>query len=208
MAFLFILLIVLLLAILFVFSKIRIELTNIKFQSQEIRHLNQDYKIQIGWCVLGIIPIFKIIIDKEKLEKMKVKEKFKQIDFLALENTPTLNKEILQAIKRLDLSIQKLDLWIELGTTSATLTSILTPAIATVISVYLRRKTNRLEKQRFIVNPVYQNQNLVKIAFSGIFEIKMRHIINIIYIFIKKGKKGVKEYERASNRGTYDYSYE
>ncbi len=158
--------------------------------------------------MLGIFPILKITINKETFEKMRVKEKIKQVDFLALENTPALNKEILQAIKSLNLSIKSLDLWLELGTTSATLTSILTPAIATAIAIYLRKKTSKLEKQRFIVNPVYQNQNLVKIAFSGIFEIKMRHIINIIYIFIKKGKKGVKEYERTSNRGPYDYGYE
>ncbi len=208
MAFLFILLIVLLLVIIFVLSKIRIEIANIKFHSLAIRHLNQEYQIQIKWIILGIFPVLKITINKEKLDKMRLKEKIKQIDFLALENTPTLNKEILQAIKKLDLSIRKLDLWIDIGTISATLTSIITPAIATFFGIYLRKKTNRLEKQRFIVNPIYQNQNLVKIDFSGIFEIKMRHIINIIYIFIKKGKKGVKKYERASNRGAYDYSYE
>jgi len=206
LAFLFILLIILLFAIIFVLSKIRIEIKDIKFQSQAIRHLNKDYKIQIKWYVLGILPILKITINKQTLEKMRVKEKIKQVDFLALENTPALNKEIMQAIKKLDLSIKSLDLWLELGTTSATLTSILTPAIATAIAIYLRKKTSKLEKQRFIVNPVYQNQNLVKIAFSGIFEIKMIHIINIIYILNKK--EGVGKNERTSNRRTYDYGYE
>ena len=58
------------------------------------------------------------------------------------------------------------------------------------------------------MNPVYQNQNLVNLSVSGIFEVKLRHIINIIYILNRKEKKGVKKYERTSNRGSYDYSYE
>ena len=60
--------------------------------------------------------------------------------------------------------------------------------------------------KKYIITPLYFNQNIVNIEISGIFEIKMIHIINIIYILNKK--EGVKKNERTSNRRSYDYSYE
>lgn len=208
MAFLFILLIILFLMIVVIFSKIRIEITNFRFDSQIKRHLNKNYEIKIKWYLFGLLPILTMKISKPKLEKMKIKEKIKQIDFIALEKTPTLNKQIFETIKAMDIGIKNIYLSITIGTESATLTSFLVPIISTVIAIILRKRMRKFENQTFVINPIYQNQNLVKIDFSGIFEIKMRHIISIIYQFIKKGKKGVKEYERASNRGPYDYSYE
>lgn len=208
MAFLFILLIILFLMIVVIFSKIRIEITNFRFDSQIKRHLNKNYEIKIKWYLFGLLPILTMKISKPKLEKMKIKEKIKQIDFIALEKTPTLNKQIFETIKAMDICIKNIYLSITIGTESATLTSFLVPIISTVIAIILRKRMRKFENQTFVINPIYQNQNLVKIDFSGIFEIKMRHIISIIYQLIKKGKKGVKEYERASNRGPYDYSYE
>ena len=80
------------------------------------------------------------------------------------------------------------------------------PIISTFIAIILRRKIKKIEDQTFIINPVYINQNLVNIILSGIFEIKVIHIINILYVLNKKGS--VKKYERTSNRRAYDYSYE
>ena len=58
-----------------------------------------------------------------------------------------------------------------------------------------------MKKQSFQIKPIYNNQNILNIALSGIFQIKMIHIINIIYILNKK--EGVKNYERTSNRRAY-----
>lgn len=208
LVFLFVLLFVIIVAIILVFSRIQIEIVNFKFCSQTSRHINKDYKIVVKLSAFGMLPIFKISLTKEKLEEMKVKEKFKNIDFTALEKKVPLDKDWLQIIKKLDILIRNINLHIDIGTENAVLTSIIVPAISTVIAIILRRKVKKFENQIFIMNPVYQNQNLVNIEFSGIFEIKMSHIINIIYIFMKKEKKGVKEYERTSNRGAYGYSYE
>lgn len=183
-------------------SKVQIKINNFKFSSQTKRHINEDYEVIVKLC------FFKIRITKEKLEKMKVKEKVEKIDFSALEKMTSLQKDILKEIKKLDIGIKKFQLQVELGTENASFTSLLVPAISTVIAIYLRRKMKKFKNQTFQIHPIYLNQNLVKIHFSGIFEIKMSHIINIIYHLVKSEKKGVKEYERASNRGAYDYSYE
>lgn len=208
MVFLFLLLIFILLVVVLYFSKIKIQIINFRFSSERERHINKDYEIVLKLCIFAIIPILKIRITKAKLEKMKVKEKIERIDFSKIERKIPLNKETIQTIKKLDLSIKKINLYMDIGTENATLTSLIVPTISTIVAMILHKKIKRFENQTFIMNPIYQNRNLVNLSVSGIFEIKLSHIINIIYILNRKEKKGVKEYERTSNRRSYDYSYE
>ena len=196
------------LVVILFFSKIRIQIINFRFHSQMQRHINKDYKIVVRLYALSFIPIFKISITKEKLEKIKLKERIKNIDFKWLEDNKKIDKKMLGAIKKLNILIRDINLQVELGTENASLTAILVPAISTVIAIILRKKVKNFENQIFMIHPIYQNQNLVNLYISGIFEIKMSHIINIIYMLNKKEKKGVKKYERTSHRRTYDYSYE
>lgn len=203
MVFLFVILIIILLLI---FSKIRIQIENFRFSSIIDRHINEDYKIIIQLCILGKIPIVQIKITRTKLEKLKIKEKMKKVDINALKNNKEFDKKILKAIKETKILINRMNLKIELGTEDAVLTSIIIPIISTLITFLLRNKIKEYKCQTFIIQPIYINQNLINIAFSGIFEIKMIHIINIIYILNKK--EGEDKNERTSNRGAYDYSYE
>ena len=207
MVFLFYLIIALMIiAILLLFSKIRIEIINFKFISLNKRHINKEYKFVLKLYILGKIPILKINITKTKLEKQKIKEKIEKIDMKAIQDKVKVDKNFFKAIKKINLKIEKLNLNMEIGTENATLTSVIVPAISTIIAIYLRKKIKNYENQTFIIQPVYQNQNLINIYISGIFEIKMIHIIDMLYMLNKKGE--VKNYERTSNRRTYDYSYE
>ena len=207
MVFLFILLLI---TILLTFSKIQIEILNIKYKSVDKRHLNKNYEIVLILKILDKIPIFKLKIDKKELEKLKKKEKLQkrvnEINLKIIENKNKFDKNVLEAIKKANIEIKKINLKIEIGTENAFFTSLLIPVISTIVSILIRRKIKNIEKQRFIVNPIYCNQNIANIEISGIFEIKMIHIINIIYILNKK--EGVKKNERTSNRRSYDYSYE
>ena len=118
-----------------------------------------------------------------------------------------LIKDIKEIIKNItDIKINKLNLKIKIGTENAFFTSMIIPIISSIISIILMKKITNVEKQKYIVEPIYLNQNILEILISGIFEMKMIHIINIIYILIKK--EGVKKNERTSNRRTYDYGYE
>lgn len=181
---------------------------NFRFQSKTKRHINKDYIIIIKLYALGFVPILKINVTKTKLEKLKLQEKIKSIDFKLLKDNQKFDKRFFIAIKKLDLWIKKLNLNISIGTENASLTSIIVPVVSTIIAVLLRKRIKEFENQKFAVNPIYQDQNLVNIYISGIFEIKMSHIINVIYILNKKENKGVEDYERASNRRAYGYGYE
>lgn len=203
MVFIFVLILII---VLLVFSRIRIEVINLKFSSQTKRHINKDYKVIIKLCILKKIPILKVNITKTKLEKMKIKEKIKNIDFKIIQNKNKFDKNAIKAIKKSNININKINLNLEIGTENATLTSVIVPAISTILAILLSRKIENPKNQLFIIQPVYINQNLINIVFSGIFEMKMIHIINIIYILNRK--KGVNKHERTSNRRSYDYSYE
>ena len=170
------------------------------------RQLNKDYKIAIRWYILSKIPIMKFNINKTKMEKIKIKEKIRNIDFKILEEQGKIDVKKLKTLKELKMKIKSVNLNLEIGTENAALTSILVPVISTVIAIVLRKKVRKYENQIFIINPAYLNQNLLNISLSGIFEIKINHIINMIYILNKK--EGVNKYERTSNRRSYDYSYE
>lgn len=203
MVFIFVLILII---VLLVFSRIRIEVINLKFSSQTKRHINKDYKVIIKLCILKKIPILKVNITKTKLEKMKIKEKIKNIDFKIIQNKNKFDKNVIKAIKKSNININKINLNLEIGTENATLTSVIVPAISTILAILLSKKIENPKNQLFIIQPVYINQNLINIVFSGIFEMKMIHIINIIYILNRK--KGVNKHERTSNRRSYDYSYE
>lgn len=204
MVFLFIFSIILLL---FLFSKIRIEIENIRFTSQkQPRHINKDYKITIKLLVLKKIPIIKINITKTKLEKLELKKQIEKINFGELVDNKKFDIKLIKAIKRLNVDIKRINLKAEIGTENAALTAILIPILSTLLSIIISRKIKKEQNQKFKLNPIYINQNLINILFSGIFEIKMLHIINVIYILNKK--EGVDKNERTSNRRAYDYSYE
>lgn len=208
MVFLFVYIAIIIIIISVIFSKVRIQIINFRFDSQTHNHLNKDYKIIIKLYLWGFIPVFKISITKSKLAKIKWKQKIKKIDFKVLEDNYKLDKRMIEAIKNIKISVKNINLHINIGTENASLTSILVPAISTIIAIILRKKMKKFENQIFIINPVYQNRNLVNVFVSGIFEIKISHIINSICILNKKEKKGVKEYERTSHRRSYGYSYE
>lgn len=188
------------------FSKIQVQIINFKFSSLTKRHINEDYKIIVRWFILSKIPIIKINVTKIKLEKLKIKEKIEKVDLKVFQEKGKFNQKMLKSLKKLNIQIININLNIEIGTENAALTSIIIPIVSTIIAIILRKKVKRYENQIFIINPMYLNQNLLNVLFSGIFEIKINHIINIIYFFNKK--EGVDKHERTSNRRSYDYSYE
>jgi len=203
--------------ILIIFSKIRIEIENFKYTSNtnviNRKHINNNYCIILKLCILKNLPIIKIQITEEKLNKfksnVKLKEKIRKeigkIDVKKLEKEITLSK-LKEISKTIKILIEKFNLKIELGTENAVVTAMIIPFISTLISFLLRNKVEKYKDQKYNIKPVFLNKNMLNIEFSGIFQIKMIHIINIIYILNKK--EGENRNERTSNRRSYAYSYE
>lgn len=206
MVFLFVCILVFNIILIIYFSNIQVEINNFKFSSGTKEHVNNDYKVLIKWRVLGRLTIKKILITQKKLRKINIKDKMKNIDLEKFKNANILDKKNIRALKNLNIEIKKLNLYMDIGTENAMLTSIIISTISTLISIIVNKKVNDYSDPKYIVNPIYINKNIINIIFSGIFELKIRNIMYIIYILNKK--EGVKSYERASNRRAYGYSYE
>ena len=203
--------------ILIIFSKIRIEVENFKYSSNisilNRKHINNNYCIILKLCILKNLPIIKIQLTEEKLNKfksnVKLKEKIRKeigkIDVKKIKKEITSSK-LKKISKTIKILIEKFNLKIELGTENAVVTAMIIPFISTLISFLLRNKVEKYKKQKYDIKPVFLNKNMLNIEFSGIFQIKMIHIINIIYILNKK--EGEDRNERTSDRRSYAYSYE
>ncbi|MBS5857941.1 MAG: hypothetical protein KH434_01465 [Clostridium sp.] len=199
-----ILLIVLIITIIIAKAKISIEVKNLKIKANKKMYISDNYKIIFKIIILNKIPILKFNLNNEKL----VLERNKRINKKGLKEESFLKNKIKKEILKhfSDIQVNKLNLKIKIGTENAFFTSMIIPIISSIISIILMKKITNAEKQKYIVEPIYLNQNILEILISGIFEMKMIHIINIIYVLNKERK--VNKHERTSNRRSYDYGYE
>ena len=208
MFFLFLIFFICIVTILLIFSEIEVNINNIRFTSDKVkgRHLKENYEIEIKIYILKLIKILNIQITKSKLEKLKLESKLKDIENKLLRKNVKVDIDILETIKQLDLIIKNLDLKVEIGTENAATTSIIFAVISSIIPIILRNKIKDIEKQKINIIPVYTNENLLNIQLDCIFNIKMIHIIYIIYILSKKRRD--EKNVRTPNRRSYGYSHE
>ena len=193
-------------------SKLDIRMINLIIDSQSKKYINDRYEIIIKLKIFGNIPILKFTLNKSRLRKIKqsrkMNEKVKQLEKDIIQNKNKLDVQIIKGLKEFSKNIymEKLDLEIELGTENAFLTSMLVAIFSSILSITFSRIHVKEKNIIYEIEPIYMNKNSIKIEISGIFQIKLIHIINTIYVLNKKG--GRKNHERTSNRRSYDYSYE
>lgn len=197
-----ILIITLLLSVL----SIRIERMNISNYSKE--KLLKDYEFHIELKLLNKIKILDIIINKAFIEKMQLKDKFNNINLSQLRKDIPNKKEIKNIIKKLNIDISQLNLNIDIGTEDVIITSAIVAMLSAIIGIVLAQVIKKYDKEKYsyTITPLYINKNVIKISLSCIIQIKIVHIIYIIYVLFKKRR--VYKYERSSNRRSYDYGYE
>ena len=191
--------------------RIKIKFNDFEFNSQNKEHLNKNYKIEIAMYTFKFIPILKTKITNKKIKKAlsneKIRKKINEQKMKIIENRKDIDIETIKELKKIKIGIDEINLNILLGTEDAAITAFIIPLISTFIAIFLSKKVEKYnDKQIFSIKPIYTNQNLINVEFSGIIQIKMIHIINTICIVNKK-RKGDKN-ERTSNRRSYDYGYE
>ena len=91
---------------------------------------------------------------------------------------------------------------IEIGTEDAALTAISVGIISSIIGILLKDKIT--PKDKFEIQPIYIQKNLINLKLNCIFTIDLMHYI---YKNILKERRKKNERE-SSNRRTYAYSNE
>ena len=212
MVFLFIMWVILVGVLIIITAKIEVKIIDFVIDSQNKEHIPNRYEIITKFKIFGNIPILRFTINKNKLKKIqqsrKMNEKIQKLERDILTNENKVDKKMIKGLKEFSKNIymEKLDLQIELGTENAFLTSMFVAIFSSILSIVFSRIHVREKNIVYEIKPLYRNENSIKIEISGIFQIKLIHIINTIYVFNKKG--GRKNHERTSNRRSYDYSYE
>ena len=186
--FFYVLIILAIILIILISLKYEIKIKNltISTEKEKGRILNKNYKITILIYILEKIPILKLELTKDKLDKINVKDKIKNINITNIK-TNNIDKETLKKIKKLKPRIKYINLFANIGTEDAALTSYIVAIVSTGIGILLNDKLKD-NKNKFIINPLYINKNLLNLELNTAVEIKMIHIIYIIYI-LNKDKK-------------------
>jgi len=177
--------------ILFIFSRLEIELNNIKVNIDEKGvKANKRYSIKVMLYVLKYINILKIEINNKKIKKINLKKYAKNIDFSKINiNKLLLKKEVWNDAEKINTEFKNLDLKVEIGTENAFLTSIIVTLIASGLGIILKDKINNTDIQKYIIIPQFKNKNIINIELDCIISIKMIHIISIMYIIKKESMK-------------------
>lgn len=201
----FVLTIFLLLFILFI-STIQIEIDNLVINS--INKKENKINLYVRLKILNKITYLKIKVNKEKMSRFKVSnkrilKKINQIQNELINNRrKVLNIDVIRLLNRLNVEIDKLNLCLKIGLSDAFLTSITVGMISALISILISKNTKEYSDKYYSILPDYNKTPLVKINLNCIINIKMIHIINVIYMLRKKKRSG--EYnERTSYRRTY-----
>lgn len=207
----FIMLFFLLLLLVIISSTINIDIKKFEFSNVKTEKLKWDYLILIELRFLNCIKILKLELTPQKLkrlnQKVNLKEKLQKINLKEMKKD--LPQKVKQLEKQLKIQLEQLHFYLEIGTKDVIITSAMIALIGSFVGILLPKwiKQYRHEKYKYKIMPVYQNQNVIKLSLNCIIQVKVIHIINIIFTLVKKRKES-KKHERTSNRRSYDYSYE
>lgn len=194
-------------AILIIASTLHIQIKNLSISNMQTKN-NTKYAIIFSIYFANKIKYIWFNLNSKRAKKIYSKVQLEKIDLKKFKKVFKLSD--LKELTKLHLKILDLNLDMNIGTKSPLVTSFLVVTISNAISLLLPHLVNNLKDNRYFYNikPLYYNKELYKINLDCIIEIKMVHIINVIYyIFLKKGRR---ENERSttSNRKSYAYSHE
>ena len=95
---------------------------------------------------------------------------------------PNFKINYIELVKNIDIDVEQIDLYIQLGTQDAASTAILVGTIAALLGIILK-------KPKYQVIPDYLNKNFLKIKLNCIFSI---YLMQYIYkLILERKKRGI-----------------
>ena len=162
-------------------SELKLEIKNLNISSLKPKLIQDGYLFTIGLYIKKV-PLIRFKFNREKIENLKLKEKLKNVDVQKQMKQMEHKKEKFQRIKFFKINLEEINLNITLDTIDPILTSYVTALISGIIGVlfgiFIREYDE--EKQKFLVEPVYINKNLINLSLSCIISVKIWNIIKEI----------------------------
>ena len=195
--------ILILIFVILIFSSVKVKIDKFEFINKEVT----DMKIVISLAFLNKINLFKITLNKSRLNKIEHNRNVRKIvkriqerlikDYKYMHNFERKSiKEILEIFKYFNISNVEIDA--KIGTEDSIFTSFVVTAISIIITFFNARK---VLNTRYKILPVYINENYLNLSIKCIISIKLVHIISIIKELERKDRD--KKNGRAINRRTY-----
>lgn len=227
--FLCVLIIFLVILLVIRYSSIRISIINLEIDTDNKDIIN-DYQFEVGIYFFNKMRIIKLTINEKRIKKLqnsKFVKRMCNVNFARVTKKleKKLQDKVIQGYKRFNIlnfikvllkelkpEILKFNLSLKIGVEDIMITTYVIPIISTLISFILKltvKDVNLKNKKRdyyYKIEPIY-NKNIINLRLNCIINVKIVHIINIIYIFLIKKRRSDK-YERASYRRSYGYSHE
>lgn len=186
-------------------SNLEIEIKNFYFNSNNIKGKKlENYLIYLKLKIFKKLTWLKLTINDKRVSKIKKSKtiKIKILKRILLKNKiEILNIESIKYTK--ELEINKFNLKIKIDLIDSIITSLSVAVISTLISILLANTINKYNKEKYnyVVTPLYKDSVKIIIDLNCIINVKMVHIINVLYRLFKK--RSVIYDERTSNRRTY-----
>jgi len=194
--------------LLIAFSTIKIKIQDLKVDNvtNALNKVSVDYIIILSLNLFDRVKYISIKLNKSKIKKLyskaKINNRFKNLE-------KDLKLKDLKYVEIIKPQIDYLKFSAQIGFEDTILTTFVIFFISTLISILLPYSIKKFDKNKYYyqILPYYENKNIYKIKLDCIIQIKMVHIISMIYVFLKKRR--VDNNERGtSNRRPYAYSYE
>ncbi len=199
-------------------SNLEIEINKLYFDSNNKKHKKlKKYLFYIRLKLFDKIPWLKVKIDREKIIKIKNSKLFKSKMLQKLNKVNNIKEIILKNkkeifninnLKELNIKLKQLDLDMKISVLDNIITSFSVALIASLISIIMAKTATKYctNKYRYIITPIYEYKPILKVKLNCIIDLKIVHIMNIIYILVKK--RSVEYDERTSNRRAYVCSHD
>lgn len=152
-------------------SRIGIDIENLIIDTEQPKGktINEESKIYVYLLLFGKVKLLKKNVRTINKEDLKFKKPNFKINYIEL-------------VKNIDIDVEQIDLYIQLGTQDAASTAILVGTIAVILGIILK-------KPKYQVIPDYLNKNFLKIKLNCIFSI---YLMQYIYkLILERKKRGI-----------------
>lgn len=185
-----------LLFIIFILT-LNIKVSIAKFKIMNINsklNFTVDIVLKIGIYIGRKIKLFEVYLDKEKLFKNKYVLKFKKENNLKKDINIIKDEDIKNAIRKIKIRLENLELKLNIGTEDAKLTAILVGILSTIFGIlipiiYYNKNIKLINNFMYKLSPIFSNKNSLKLEIKGGLYIRLLHIIYILYVSLKINKK-------------------
>ncbi len=193
-----ILAVILIIFICFVFSAIKFKLIDFKINNYEnlktiimlIKNKEYikifdylDFILKLEFCVVKKIPLLRFRVSddeianflRRQIRKHKLKKEEKELEIFAKKDKKELEQDYA------DISLESLDLLMNLGTDNASLTALSATVVTIIISTILPFLVDKVEpeKYNYEINPVYLDKPIFNLNASIVLSMPATDIIKL-----------------------------